>query len=129
MKTPARENASALTPGTDQTTTVEELKRMMDAFVRARLWRKYHQPKNLAMSLAVEAAELMEHFRWVRSEQAHDLLKDEKTLAGVRDEVADVLAFLLSFANAAGIDLTKALRDKMTRNAKKYPVEQYKGRY
>jgi NTP pyrophosphatase (non-canonical NTP hydrolase) len=81
------------------------------------------------MAIATEAAELMEHFRWVHSEQAADLLRDPQTLAGIRDEVADVLAFLLSFANAAQIDLTQALREKMTRNAKKYPVEQFKGKY
>ena len=59
------------------------------------------------MAIATEAAELMEHFRWVRSEHAPGLLRDERTLAGVRDKVADVLAFLLSFANAAGIDLAQ----------------------
>jgi len=113
----------------DADTTVEALRREIAAFIHERDWEQFHDPKNLSMAIATEAAELMEHFRWVRTERAHDLLEDEKTLAGVRDEVADVLAFLLSFANAAGIDLTEALRDKMTRNANKYPIEQYKGRY
>lgn len=117
-------------PGTtDADTTVETLRREIAAFIRERDWEQFHDPKNLSMAIATEAAELMEHFRWVRSEHAADLLKDEKTLAGIRDEVADTLAFLLSFANAAHIDLTQALRDKMARNAKKYPVEHYKGRY
>ncbi|HOB75717.1 MAG TPA: nucleotide pyrophosphohydrolase [Phycisphaerae bacterium] len=113
----------------DADTTVETLRREIAAFVHERDWEQFHDPKNLSIAIATEAAELMEHFRWVRNEHAADLLKDEKALAGVRDEVADTLAFLLSFANASNIDLTQALRDKMRRNAKKYPVEVYKGKY
>ncbi len=115
--------------GTDANTTLETLRQEIAAFIHERDWEQFHDPKNLSMAVATEAAELMEHFRWVRTEHSADLLRDEKSLAGIRDEVADTLAFLLSFANAAGIDLTQALRDKMLRNAKKYPVEQYKGRY
>lgn len=115
--------------GTDADTTVETLRQEIAAFIRERDWEQFHDPKNLSMAIATEAAELMEHFRWVRSEHTADLLRDPKALAGIRDEVADVLAFLLSFANAAGIDLTQALRDKMIRNAQKYPAEEYKGRY
>ena len=115
--------------GSDAETTVEALRREIAAFIHERDWEQFHDPKNLSMAIATEAAELMEHFRWVRNDQAADLLRDPKSLAGVRDEVADVLAFLLSFANAAQIDLTQALRDKMTRNAKKYPVDEYKGKY
>lgn len=114
---------------TDADTTVETLRREIAAFVRERDWEQFHDPKNLSIAIATEAAELMEHFRWVRNERAADLLKDEQALAGIRDEVADTFAFLLSFANAANIDLTQALRDKMRRNAKKYPVEEYKGKY
>jgi dCTP diphosphatase len=116
-------------PRTDADTTIETLRREIAAFIHQRDWEQFHDPKNLSMAIATEAAELMEHFRWVRSEHAADALRDPQSLAGVRDEVADIFAFLLSFANAAQIDLTQALRDKMTRNAKKYPVEQYKGKY
>lgn len=114
---------------TDADTTVDTLRREIAAFIHARDWEQFHDPKNLSMAIATEAAELMEHFRWVHSANAHETLRDEQTLAGVRDEVADVFAFLLSFVNAAGIDLTQALRDKMIRNGQKYPVEQYKGKY
>lgn len=115
--------------GSDANTTVEALRGEMARFVRERDWEQFHDPKNLSMAIATEAAELMEHFRWAKNQESRDLLGDEKAMAGIRDEVADVLAFLLSFANVAGIDLTQALRDKMIRNAKKYPVAQYKGRY
>ena len=115
--------------GTDADTTVEALRNLIAAFVHERDWEQFHDPKNLSMAIATEAAELMEHFRWAQNQESRDLLKNEQALAGIRDEVADVLAFLLSFANVARIDLTQALRDKMIRNARKYPVEQYKGKY
>jgi dCTP diphosphatase len=115
--------------GSDANTTVETLRQEIASFIHDRDWEQFHDPKNLSMAIATEAAELMEHFRWVRSEQSADLLRDERSLAGVRDEIADILAFVLSFANAANIDLTQALREKMLRNARKYPIDQYKGRY
>jgi NTP pyrophosphatase (non-canonical NTP hydrolase) len=115
--------------GTDADTTLEMLRSEIAAFIHERDWEQFHDPKNLSMAIATEAAELMEHFRWAKNQEARDLLSNEKAMAGIRDEVADVLAFLLSFANVAKIDLTQALRDKMTRNAKKYPVEEFRGRY
>lgn len=113
----------------DADTTVAALRELVARFIHERDWEQFHDPKNLSMALATEAAELMELFRWVRNDDSRDLLRDEKTFLAVRDEVADVLAFLLSFANVAAIDLAGALRDKMTRNAAKYPVERYKGKY
>lgn len=113
----------------DQDTTVAKLRQEIAAFIRERDWEQFHDPKNLSMAIATEAAELMEHFRWVRSENSRELLDDPKQRAAIADEVADVMAFLLSFANTAGIDITTTLREKMARNAKKYPADQYKGRY
>lgn len=113
----------------DQDTTVDTLREEIAQFVHDREWEQFHDPKNLSMAIATEAAELMEHFRWVKNDSSHELLADPQSLSGIRDEVADILAFLLSFANVAGIDLTQALREKMTRNARKYPIEQYKGKY
>jgi dCTP diphosphatase len=114
---------------TDADTTVHALRQEIASFIHDRDWEQFHDPKNLSMAIATEAAELMEHFRWVRSEHSADLLRDEQSLAGIRDEIADILAFVLSFANATHIDLSQALRDKMLRNARKYPIEQYKGKY
>ena len=129
MKTPHGEKASPQAPRTDRSTTVAELRRMMNAFVRARLWRKYHQPKNLAMSLAVEAAELMEHFQWLTPREARALLAKPTARKNIADEMADVLAFLLSLANATGIDLSAAFVAKMAANERKYPAHLCRGNY
>ena len=113
----------------DHDTTVAALRDEIARFIRERDWEQFHDPKNLSIAIATEAAELMEHFRWIKNDPSREHIKDPKVKAEVADEVADVLAFLLSFANAAEIDLTTALRAKMERNAAKYPADQFKGRY
>jgi NTP pyrophosphatase (non-canonical NTP hydrolase) len=113
----------------DEDTTVGALRAEIARFVRERDWEQFHDPKNLSMAIATEAAELMDHFRWVRSEAAHDLARDPEKRAEITEELADVLAFALSFANAADIDITTALRAKMAKNARKYPADEYQGRY
>lgn len=113
----------------DQSTTVAELRELIAAFVRQRDWEQFHDPKNLSMAIATEAAELMEHFRWVQNAGSWDLIRDPETRGQIADEVADVVAFVLSFANAAQIDLSTSLRAKMIRNAAKYPPDTYHGRY
>ncbi len=114
---------------TDDCTTLAELRRRMADFVARREWNKYHRPKNLAMSLAVEAAELMEHFQWLDPAEADAALADPATREQVADEMADTLAFLLSLANAAGIDLSAAFARKMLKNEAKYPPDQVRGHY
>lgn len=113
----------------DSTTTVAELIQLVDRFVAERDWERFHDPKNLSASIAIEAAELMEHFQWVRSEDLDALRTDPDAMAKITDEVADVAAYLLSFASTMGIDLSSALEAKMIKNAIKYPADQYKGRY
>ena len=113
----------------DKDTTVEKLRSEIAAFIRERDWEQFHDPKNLSMAIATEAAELMEHFRWATNDASRNLVKDPATLQAVAEELADVLAFALSFANASGIDITSTLRAKMAKNARKYPADQYKGRY
>lgn len=113
----------------DQTTTVGQLRDMMRSFVAERQWEKFHDPKNLAASIAIETAELMEHFQWVRSDQLDELRRDPEQMAAIREEVADITAFVLSFANAMEIDISAALRDKMVKNARKYPAAEYRGRF
>ncbi len=114
---------------TDAETTVAELKAEIAAFIRERDWEQFHDPKNLSMAIATEAAELMEHFRWIKNDPSRELVQDPEARRAIADELADVLAFALSFANATGIDIASSLRDKMSRNARKYPADQYHGRY
>lgn len=113
----------------DRTTTVAELKSLVADFITQRDWQQFHDPKNLSMSIAIEAAELMEHFQWVQSDQLDELVKDAKLRDEITDELADVLAFVLALANVLGIDLAEALQDKMVKNAKKYPADVYRGKY
>jgi NTP pyrophosphatase (non-canonical NTP hydrolase) len=114
---------------TDQHTSVAELKAWVRQFVEEREWQPFHDPKNLAMSIAIEAAELMEHFQWLRTEQLPQLTQDPQLMAEIREEVADILCYVLSFASALDMDLTAALHDKMGKNRRKYPAEKFKGRY
>lgn len=113
----------------DGTTTVAALRRRIADFVAERAWQPFHDPKNLAASILIEAAELMEHFQWLRSDQLDEVRNDPVRMAQVREEAADVFAFLLSFANALDIDLSAALEAKMAKNALKYPADQYRGRF
>ena len=110
----------------DSETTIEELREILRRFVADRDWQRYHNPKNLSMSLAIEAAELMEHFQWSTHEQAETAINDpgasEKREA-ICDEVADCLAYVLAIANALEIDLSTELIRKMGKNEQKYPID------
>jgi NTP pyrophosphatase (non-canonical NTP hydrolase) len=106
----------------DATTTLAALKEAMRAFVAERAWEPYHSPKNLVMGLAVETAELMEHFLWLDAEQSRALVQDPERRAAVADELADVACHLLNLSNVLGIDLSEAIAAKMAKNALKYPV-------
>ena len=113
----------------DHQTTLAELRDLVRRFVDERDWRQFHTPKNLSMSLAIEAAELMEHFQWITSEESRSISDDHETLAAVGEELADVLCYALALANELGLDLATAVRDKMVKNARKYPAAEYRGRY
>ena len=106
-----------------------ELREIVRQFVEERDWQQFHSPKNLSMSLAIEAAELMEHFQWIDIAESRRIGDDPAKLAEVRDEIADVLCYLLALANELGVDLSTAIRDKMVKNAAKYPAELSRGRY
>jgi NTP pyrophosphatase (non-canonical NTP hydrolase) len=106
-----------------KTPSIEDLASLRDAlreFAAARDWRQFHTPKNLAMAMIVEAAELVEHFQWLTPEQSLSLAPEK--LAEVRDEVADTLIYLVELADALGIDPIAAARDKIAKNAVKYPA-------
>ncbi len=111
----------------DATTTVAALKDMMRRFVAERAWEPYHSPKNLVMALAVEAAELMEHFLWAEAEASRTVAQDPTRRAGIADELADVAGQVLNLCNVLDIDLSDALAAKMVKNAVKYPVAKAEG--
>jgi NTP pyrophosphatase (non-canonical NTP hydrolase) len=102
---------------------------MVDEFVDRRDWHQFHSPKNLAMSMAIEAAELMEHFQWITPEESRAVADQPAKLAEVADELADVLCYALAMANELRLDLSTALDRKMAKNEKKYPADEYRGRY
>lgn len=106
----------------DRQTTVGELRDAVQKFVSARNWEVYHNPKNLASSIAIEAAEIMEHFQWGTIDEGRDLMKDDDARAEVADELADVMIYCLSFANASGIDVSEAIMKKLARNETRFPV-------
>jgi len=113
----------------DEKTTVKELKEVVHAFVSERDWMKYHDPKNLSMSIAIEAAELLEHFQWVRTDELEQVTSDAETRQQITEELSDILAYVLSFANRMNIDLSDSLNEKMKKNAVKYPADAYQGKY
>jgi dCTP diphosphatase len=103
-----------------------ELRDKLRAFTREREWDRYHTPKNLAMALIVEAAELAEHFQWLTPEESQSL-RDGGKREEIRDELADVLIYLVELADALEVDLVAAAQDKIAKNALKYPVEKARG--
>jgi dCTP diphosphatase len=105
--------------GGDDRTTLGDLKREVLLFARERNWEQFHTPKNLSMALAAEAGELMEHFLWTSGEESREQAGRE----AVADELADILLYAMEFANVAGIDVARAIRNKMAKNGVKYPVE------
>ncbi len=112
----------------DAQTTVSDLRELVRTFVDARDWQQFHAPKNLTMALAIEAAELMEHFQWLTVAESRELADPDKRTA-VGEELADVLCYALAIANELNIDVATAMRDKMKKNEIKYPAAEYRGRY
>jgi len=102
----------------DEHTTVRELKDAVRRFVEERGWERYHNLKDLAIALAVEAAELLDVFKWRGPGRVEG---DERLMGQVRDELADVLIYALRLADVAGIDVSTAVCDKLRKNAEKYP--------
>ncbi len=97
------------------------------AFRDARDWKQFHSPRNLAAALSIEAAELQETLLWKSDEQVASGLSDDGQLERISEEVADILIYALLFANAAGIDVSQSIRQKLLKNEAKYPVERAKG--
>jgi dCTP diphosphatase len=113
----------------DDQTTIAYLRAQVETFVSERDWAQFHSPKNLSMAIAIEAAELMEHFQWLTVEESRDLFEEGTTCGQIVDELADVLIYCLSLVNVLDIDLSEAIIRKLAHNACKYPADEYRGRF
>lgn len=109
----------------DGSTTVASLRERVADFVTEREWKMYHNPKDLAIALSVEASELLDLFQWTRPEEID--LTDPRRSA-IEEELADVFIYALHMANSIECDLSEITLRKLAKNAKKYPVEGYRGR-
>jgi dCTP diphosphatase len=101
---------------------ISELQRQLRDFVAERDWQQFQTPKNLVMALTGEVGELTEIFQWLTAEQAESVMSDPARAEHVRDEIADVLAYLLRLCDVLAIDPEAALTEKMTKNAVKHPA-------
>jgi len=110
----------------DASATVQQLRDRVAAFVHERDWEKYHNPKDIAISMSVEVAELLERFQWKSNDEAD--LNDAGFREGVEDELADVFVYCLSLANAIGCDLSDVTARKLAKNERKYPAGEWRGR-
>lgn len=104
---------------------IEELRDALRQFAAARDWDQFHSPKNLAAALTVEAAELLEHFQWLRDGRPTELPAGK--LEQIEEELADVLLYLVRLADKLDVDLVAAARDKLKTNAQKYPIDKARG--
>lgn len=101
------------------------LRDIVRQFAEERDWQQFHTPKNLAMALSVEVAELVEHFQWLKTGEADEL--DEQRRTGIRHELADTLVYLIRLADRVDVNLYDAVLEKMQLNRQKYPVDKVKG--
>jgi dCTP diphosphatase len=108
---------------------VSALVEAIRAFATERDWTRFHAPKNLAMALTGEVGELVEIFQWMTEEESRRAGDDPATAAHVRQELADVLIYLVRLADVLGVDLDAAVRDKLADNARRYPVETARGHH
>ncbi len=107
------------------TSSVEDLSGAIDTFVKERDWEQFHSPKNLAMALSVEVAEIVEHFQWLTEQESQNLSAEK--LAEVREEIGDVMIYLTELANKLGVDPLEAAKAKMIINEQKYPADLVRG--
>jgi dCTP diphosphatase len=106
---------------------IEELTHRIIAFRNARDWKQFHNPKDVAISLSLEAAEVLEHFQWKSKEEMESYVKTDKEHIG--EELADVLYWILLMSHDLDLDILEALEKKIKKNEDKYPVEKAKGKH
>lgn len=112
----------------DEQTTIADLRALVRQFVSDRQWQSFHDPKNLSASIAIEAAELMEIYQWLSREQALAVSRHPQVRQDTSEELADVLIYCLSLANALEIDISGAIQEKMAVNEHRFPAEHTRGR-
>lgn len=112
----------------DGNTVVKELVHNVQEFLREREWKKYHNPKDLAESICIEAAELLQIFQWFRPEESDQFKNDQSKVHQIREELADVIIYCLSMANTLNLDLTKAVLNKIEQKQKEIPNRHLQGR-
>ena len=112
----------------DASTSVSDLKAQIREFVRERDWDQFHFPKDLAIGLAIESAELLEHFRFRSNEEIGDRLDHEEFRRALRHELADVLYFALLMCANLDMDASQILDEKLALSRQRYPVEQARGK-
>ncbi len=100
---------------------IKKIRDYLDHFAEKRGWQKYRTPKNLSMALSVEVAELVEIFQWMENEESLQVQSDEKKMQAIKEEMADILSYLVQTASVLNIDLEKAFWEKTKKNEAKYP--------
>jgi dCTP diphosphatase len=120
-----RDNIQVVTEPTKKP-SIDDVRYKLRRFIEERDWDKFHSPKNLAISISLEAAEILEHYQWKTDEQSHDLSEEEKE--ELAREIADVFIYLLRLSERLQIDMCESAVNKIEENAKKYPVEKSRGR-
>lgn len=112
----------------DLNTTIKELKDKVGEFIHERNWEKYHNPKDIAESICIEAAELLEIFQWRTVEEVLKWREDQLKTRKIAEEIADIVIYVLSMANTMGVDVTNAILSKLLMNREKYPIKKYYGK-
>jgi NTP pyrophosphatase (non-canonical NTP hydrolase) len=105
---------------------IKKIQKQLSDFADERDWNQFHNPKNLAMALSVEASELVEIFQWLTPEQAEAIMSTNES-EHVKEEMADVMIYLIRLAGKLNVDLEDAVADKIVKNSEKYPVDASKG--
>jgi len=111
----------------DTDTTLSEIKHWIIEFDSKRDWDKYHHPKELAISISLEAAELLENFQWKENQSLDSIKSDNKIMKSLKDELADIIIYSFNFANQLDIDVSEAIKEKLEENDTKYPIEKARG--
>ena len=120
---------SNLTDFFDSKTNISRLRQLAQDFVDERDWNKYHNPKDLAISITIEAAELMELFQWTGQKEVKKMAEGDHNLLRIKEELADVMILCLNMVNTLDIDLSQAIAEKIEKNKAKYPAELVRGNY
>ena len=125
MKRVGKPNVKRISPNKESSSELVTIRDALRRFAADRDWDQFHSPKNLALALSVEAGELLEHFQWLTDEESRSL--SITRIQKIRQELGDVLLYLIRLADKLGVDLTEAATMKMELNARKYPIDKARG--